>query len=150
LFVFDFFYLVNAGDVAATLKLRAQEIFHDHLGLGLAFLGSQAADLGVVVLSGAVGRKNIMALGGADAPYFVGCDTHTDAGPAYQDGPVVFASRHRPGYFFGDIRVIYGVVGIAAEVLDAVAGCFDDGQDEFFKGAAPVVVADCDTHCLAS
>ncbi len=80
--VFNFLDFVKSGNVTAAFKLGVEKVFNDNLDFSIALFRSQTADLGIVVQPGAVGGKDIMALGGADTPHFISSDAHADAGAA--------------------------------------------------------------------
>ena len=121
LFVFNFFYLVKTENVPAAFELGIEKVLDDSLDLGADLLRGQAADLGIVMEAGAVGGKDIIALGGADAAHFIGGDAHADAGAADQNAPVVFAPDNSLRHLYGDIRIIDGILRIAAEVVISMA-----------------------------
>ena len=86
-------------------------------------LRRQAAYLGVVMQAGALGGKDVIALGRPDPPHLVGGDAHADAGAAYQNAAVELAPGDSLGHLHGDIRVIDRFFRIAAEVVISVP-CF--------------------------
>jgi hypothetical protein len=146
LVVLDFLYLIDAGDVTAALEFSREKVLDDGFDFNIYFLCRQAADLGIIMEAGAVGSKDIIALGGADAAYLIGGDAHADTGTADKDAAVVLAPDDSFGYHQSDIRIIDGVLGITAEVVIGVTSHGDDINDGWFQITAPVVVADSDMH----
>jgi hypothetical protein len=79
LFIFDFFDFFKAGVVPAAFVFGIQEILNNSFDFPLFLFRRQTAYLGVIMQAGAVGGKDVVALGGADAAHLIGGDTHTDA-----------------------------------------------------------------------
>jgi len=67
----------------------------------------QAHNIGIVMLAGTLGTKNIGAYGSSYPFNLIGGDAHPDAGTAYQHTTVKSTSGHSSGYLPGNIRVIY-------------------------------------------
>jgi hypothetical protein len=144
--VFDFFYLVQPGDVSAALELGVEKVLDDNFDFSAPLLRRQTADLSIVVQTGAVGGKDIIALGGPDSPHFVGGDAHADAGAAYQDTSIIIAPDNRFGNLHGNIRIISRIVRITAEIVIGVSRLGDYPDDDTFQSATPVVIADSNMH----
>jgi hypothetical protein len=146
LLVFDFFYFIDSGDMPAALEISAKKVLYDSLNFYISFLRRETADLSIVMAAGAVGGKDIVALGGADAPHLIGGDAHADAGAAYQDAPIILSPNNSLGNEHGNIRIIDGILRIATEVVIGVSGLGDDVNNGTFQITAPVVVTDSNTH----
>jgi hypothetical protein len=146
LLVLDFFYLIYPGYVPAALEIGAEKILNDNLGLSSALLRRQTTDLSIIMQSGTMSGKNIMALGRPYPPYFIGGDAHADAGAAYQYTPVTFASDDGLGHLHGDIGIVNRILGIAPEVMSTVPRLRDYFYDKLLESTTPVVIADSNTH----
>jgi hypothetical protein len=146
LFFFDFFYLVYPGYVPAALEIGAEKILNDNLSLSPALLRRQTTDLSIIMQSGPVSRKNIIALGRPYPPHFIGGNAHADAGAAYQYAPVKLAPDDGLGYLHGDIRIVNRIFGIAPEVMRTVPRLSDYFYYKLLESTTPVVIADSNTH----
>jgi hypothetical protein len=146
LLFFDFFYLIYPGDVPAALELGTEKILNDNLRLRFTLLRRQTADLSVIVKSGAVSGKNIVALGSPYPPHLVGGNAHADAGGAYQDTSIELAPDDSFSHLHGDIGIIDRILGIAPEVMNTVPRFGDDFDDKLLESTTPVVITDSNTH----
>jgi hypothetical protein len=111
--------LINAALVPSPLKLGIEEgvDYFRYRVLQLFLTGSQAKDIGVVVLAGAAGVKNIVAQGGPDSLNLIGSDAHTDTGIADQDTAFKATPGHPLAHLTSKIGKIYRLGVITAEVL---------------------------------
>jgi hypothetical protein len=146
LLVFDFFYFIDSDNVPATFEISAKKVLNDSLNFNIRLLRCQTADLSIVMAAGAVGGKDIMALGGADAPHFIGGDTHADAGAAYQDAPIILSPDNSLGDEQGNIRIIDGILRIATEIVIGVSGFGDYVNNGTFQITTLMVIANSNTH----
>jgi hypothetical protein len=146
LLFFDFLYLVYPGDVPTALELGAEEVLNDNLRLSFTLLRRQAANLGVIMKSGAVSGKNIVALSGPYPFHLIGGDAHADAGAANQDTLIELAPDDSFSHLHGDIGIINRILGIAPEVAITMPRLCNYTEDEFFESTTPVVITDGNTH----
>jgi hypothetical protein len=146
LLFFDFLYLVYPGDVPTALELGAEKILNDNLCLCLTLLRRQTTNLSVVMKSGAVSGKDIVALGGPYPSHLIGGDAHADAGAAYQDTSIELAPDDSLSHLHGDIGIIYRILGIAPEVMNTVPRFGDDFNNKLLESTTPVVITDSNTH----
>jgi hypothetical protein len=146
LLFFDFFYLVYPGDMPSTLELSAEEVLNDSLYLRFALLRRQAANLSVIMQSGTVSGKNIVALGGPYPSHFIGGDAHANAGAAYQYASIILTSDDSLGHLHGDIGIVNRILRIATEIMIAVTRLGDYFDNELLESTTMVVITDGNMH----
>ena len=74
LLFFDFLYLFHPGNMPATFEIGGEKDLQYGDKAWFDLLGGQTADLSVVMQSGPLGGKSVVALGRSDALHFVGGD----------------------------------------------------------------------------
>lgn len=141
---------VEFGDalgVAAFFEVGGEENFDDfsHLVVGDE-VGAHAEDVAVVVGAGDACGDFIVGEGGADAADFVGGYGHADAGFVEEDSDVDVAVLDFPGDEDGDVGVVDGGVGVAAEVVGVVLEGAQHGQQPEFGVVSAVVTCDGDSQ----
>jgi len=132
--------------MTVSLELSGEKSFKDGGQASRPFLSRQTAYLSIVVTSRPRGGEGIIALGCPDSLNFISRDAHPDARAAHQYTAVEIALGNSLAYLPGDIRVIDGVTGIAAEILIGMAGLGYEFDDRILDNNPTVVTADCDFH----
>src|SRR5690606_34229747 len=79
-----------------------------------------------------------------DALVLIGCDSHTVGAAAYQDAPIKFAIFYGCSHRMREIRVIHGLGGMGAEIVDCVACAFQEVHQLGLIGKTSMVSADGD------
>ena len=95
--------------------------------------GPHNQDIGVIMLTGSLRGKSIMAQGGPDTCKFVGGDAHADAGTADKYSPFSLARLHSLGYSI----ICEGVETDAQRQLLMECGCYK-GQGYLFSRPLPI------------
>ena len=104
---FQISYLIYPALVPLTFEFRSQEGIDDFGYLRWFLIGSEAEDIGIVVLSGAAGTEGVMTQGGSYSLNLVGGNAHANAGAAYQDTAIKTTASYCFSYLPGNIRVVY-------------------------------------------
>jgi hypothetical protein len=108
--------------VSAPLELTGKKSINN-FGYALWLLfGSQAKNIGIIVLTSPASVEGIMAQGGSYPLNLISRDAHTNAGAAYQDTHFEITFGYRFGYFLSNIRVVYRFSSVTAKVLIAMPG----------------------------
>src|SRR5947209_3359156 len=84
-------------------------------------VGGKAKDVGIVVAPAHFGSDAVVARRRAHALYFIGGDTHADAGAADQDAAVGFAGAHAIGDVVGEIGIVDAFGATRSYVNDFMA-----------------------------
>jgi hypothetical protein len=132
--------------VPTAFEIGTEKIFNDSLCLRLTLLRRQTTDLSIIMKSGTVSGKDIVALGGPYPSHLISGDAHADTGAAYQDTSIELATDDSLSHLHGDIGIINRILGIAPEVMNTVPRFGDDFDDKLLKSTTPVVITDSNTH----
>lgn len=113
-------------------KLRREKFLDDFsVFLGLYEATRKANDVGVVVLTGEVGKIGARYSGRAHARELVGCHRHAKAGAADKNAQVNLAGRDGISDARSKVGVVDAFVGDRSEVFDgcaqALRGLYDGG-----------------------
>ena len=138
----------DAAFMASTFKVSmqpgVQDVFHTfivHIG------GSQAEQVGIIVLAGKGRSRGRAAEGGADAHPAVGGNAHADAGPADKDAAVVGAVSNAACDCIGVVGIITGIFGHGSHVGHFMTPCLEEFRYGFLEIDSGVIRADGNFVC---
>src|SRR6267142_6459389 len=137
---FDLVDFVEAAPVAASGEGCIEESLNHFEGGGRGDdAGAEGEDVGVVVFAGELGGDDIVGQGAADAGDFVGGDGNPNARAADSDTEISFLRSNAFAYGFAKIRIVHGVLGAGALVVDQVSRFLEIFSDGFFERESGVI-----------
>ena len=138
----------DAAFMAAAFEVgvqpRIQHVFHAfivHVG------GSQAEQVGIVVLAGKGRGWSRAAKGGAHAYPAVGGNAHADAGAADQDAAFIGAVSNAACDRIGVVGIIAGILGFRTHVGHFMTPCLEELYYGFLEVDSGVIGADGNFKC---
>ena len=111
--------------------------------------GPHNQDIGVIMLTGSLRGKSIMAQGGPDTCKFVGGDAHADAGTADKYSPLSLAGLHSLGYSGAILGIMDAFFRITTFIFYLKAFCFQIFFDLFFCRKAGMITTDSDFNIIS-
>ena len=120
--------------MASALEVRPSEDVHQFFGqFRRNHFGSQANDIGVIMLARHCGHVFVENLRGPDAVKFVGGHANACTGAANQQTHLRAAFLQGVPHSHGIVRVIRGFAGVSAEIHDAHALVFQMFLEDFLQ-----------------
>lgn len=126
--------------MAAAGEGRVEEgLDHFEGGGGGDDAGAKGEDVGVVMFAGELGGEDIVGQRSADAGDFVGGDGNPDARAADSDTQIGLFRSNAFAHGFAEIRIVHGVFGAGALIVDGISSVFQVFLNGFFDGETGVI-----------
>ncbi len=108
--------------------------------------GSEAEDIGIIMLPAHPRGILIMTAGGTDPPVAVGGNGDADSRPADEHSPLAMPIRHQGDDTVSVIGIVDGFQGMASHILDNMAETVQETDDFFLELVTSVIGTDGNFH----
>ena len=108
--------------------------------------GTKAEDVGIIVLAAHASSYRLVTKSGPNLPMTIGSDGHTDTRAADENAAITRPFDHRLTYLIGKFRVINGLIGKTADIIDRVSSLFKETTKFAFKLNAAMITTKRNIH----